>query len=48
MLMSIDVDNAVAAQNDPTGGRGVNGSITKVLKEDGEKKEEEEVMRSAV
>jgi hypothetical protein len=47
MLIWIDVDNAVAAQNDPTGGRGVNGSITKELKENGEKKEDE-VMRSAV
>ncbi|KAF2791061.1 hypothetical protein K505DRAFT_249813 [Melanomma pulvis-pyrius CBS 109.77] len=40
----LDVDDAVAAQKDPTGGRGLNGSITREL----EKGAEEEVVRSAV
>jgi hypothetical protein len=46
MLTWTDVDDAVAAQNDPMGGRGANGSITKELEENGEM--EEEVMRNAV
>ncbi|KAF2201030.1 hypothetical protein GQ43DRAFT_48671 [Delitschia confertaspora ATCC 74209] len=46
-----DVDNAVAAlenetQNDPTGGRGQHGNITRVLERENEKAKE--VVRSAV
>ena len=46
MLTWTDVDDAVATQNDPTGGRGSNGSITKELKENGNI--EEELMRNGV
>lgn len=43
--MWLDVDDAVAALDDPTGGRGANGSISKQL--EGEKAEEK-VLESAV
>jgi hypothetical protein len=41
-----DVDAAVAARNDHTGGRGANGKITRELEKSREK--EEEVLKSAV
>lgn len=47
MLMpSADVDDAVAALEDPTGGRGANGNITRALEENGKAKKE--VLESAV
>lgn len=52
MEEGVDVDDAVAAMQDPTGGRGANGDITRQLEQErgrGEKeKEEREVLRSAV
>ncbi|KAF1991160.1 hypothetical protein K402DRAFT_389357 [Aulographum hederae CBS 113979] len=43
-----EVDEAVRAEgDDPTGGRGLNGSITRTL-EEGQKKDKEEVLKSAV
>ena len=44
--MIVDVEDAVAAGNDPTGGRGANGKITRQLEEHG--KAEEQVLRDAV
>lgn len=46
MLTRADVDDAVKALSDPTGGRGVNGNITKQLEAGGN--EEEKVLESAV
>jgi len=40
------VDDAVAALNDPTGGRGTNGDISRQLESDG--KAEEKMLGSAV
>ena len=40
------MDDAVAALNDPTGGRGVNGDISRQLESGG--KAEEKVLDSAV
>jgi hypothetical protein len=40
------VDDAVAALKDPTGGRGMNGNISRQLDNDG--KAEEKVLGSAV
>lgn len=45
-LTGTDVEDAVAAGRDPTGGRGANGSITRQLERDG--KAEKEVLRGAV
>lgn len=42
----VDVDDAVAALQDPTGGRGANGDISRRLESDG--KMEEKVLESAV
>jgi len=44
--VTTDVDDAVAAMDDPTGGRGANGSISRQLKSG--KKEEENILASAV
>ena len=46
LLTDSDVDNAVAALHDPTGGRGANGDITKQLEMGGKTKEN--VLESAV
>lgn len=45
-MPELDVDDAVAALEDPTGGRGANGDITKIL--EGDKKAKNEVLESAV
>jgi hypothetical protein len=42
----IDVDDAVAAMNDPTGGRGANGNISRQLEGGGEA--EDKILKSAV
>jgi hypothetical protein len=41
-----EVDDAVAALDDLTGGRGANGSISRQLNEEG--KEEDKILESAV
>ena len=46
VLIWVDVDDAVAAGRDPTGGRGAGGSITRQLERDGGV--EGEALRGAV
>jgi hypothetical protein len=46
LIICVDVDDAVAALHDPTGGRGANGEIARQLENGG--KVEHKVLESAI